>query len=337
MIADAIQLQNAPRVDGLTFRRFRGEGDYPKMAAVIEASKAVDQIERTNSVEEIAHGYSHLVNCDPHQDMIFAEVDREVISYGRAWWVHQSNGERIYWHLGFLKPAWRRKRIGSAMLRFLQNRMAQVAAADPGDGPRYFQAFVADTELGTEMLLKKHNYTAVRYAFDMVRADLEAIPDFPLPAGLEVRPVLPEHYRQIWEADVEAFKDHWGYSPPTEEDYRAWLSNPVQFTPALWQVAWDVETNQVAGMVRGFINEEENEQYHRKRGWTENISTRRPWRKRGLARALIIRTLRTFKEMGMTESALGVDAQNPTGALSVYEACGFRAVKQSTTYRKCLE
>ena len=123
---------------------------------------------------------------------------------------------------------------------------------------------------------------------------------------------------------------------PWLEDYRAWLSNPVQFTPALWQVAWEVETDQVAGMVRGFINEEENGQYQRRRGWSENISTRRPWRKRGLARALIVRTLRMFKEMGMTESALGVDAQNPTGALQVYEACGFRAVKQSKTYRKRL-
>ncbi len=337
MLADTVQIRNDPHIPGLTFRRFQGEEDYPKMAAVIEASKAVDQIERTNSVEEIAHSYSHLVNCDPRQDMIFAEADGEVIGYGRAWWAHQSSGERIYWHIGFVKPAWRRKGIGSAMLRFLQNRMALVAAEERGDGPRYFQAFVADTELDTEMLLKKHNYTAVRYGFEMVRPDLEAIPDFPLPAGLEVRPVLPEHYRQIWDADVEAFKDHWGYSPPTEEDYQFWLANPVQFTPALWQVAWDVDTNQVAGMVRGFINEGENEQYHRQRGWSENISTGRPWRKRGLARALIVRTLRTFKAMGMTESALNVDAQNPTGALRVYEACGFRAVKRSSTYRKPLE
>ncbi len=337
MTADMVQIQNAPSVVGLTFRHFWGEGDYPKMAAVIEASKGVDQIERTNSVEEIAHSYSHLVNCDPYQDMIFAEVADEVIGYGRGWWAHQSNGERIYWHLGFLKPVWRRKGIGGAMLRFLQNRMTQVAEAHTGDGPRYFQAFVADTEVSTERLLKKYNYVAVRYGFEMVRPDLEAIPHYSLPEGLEVRPVLPEHYGQIWEADVEAFKDHWGFSPPTEEDYQAWLSNPVQFTPALWQVAWEVETNQVAGMVRGFVNEEENEHYHRRRGWSENISTRRPWRKRGLARALIVRTLRMFKEMGMTESALGVDAQNPTGALRVYEACGFRAVKQSTTYRKDME
>ncbi len=303
------------------------------MVAIIEASKVADQIERTNSVEEIAHTYSHLVNCDPYQDMIFAEIHGEAIGYGRAWWTHKANGERIYYHVGFLKPAWRRKGIGSAMLRFLQNRMAQVAA-DPGDGPRYLQAFVDETERDTEMLLKEHNYAAVRYAFQMVRPDLEAIPDFPLPAGLEVRPVLPEHYRQIWEADVEAFKENWGFSPPTEEEYRAWLSNPVEFRPALWQVAWDVDTNEVAGMVRGFINEEENEEYHRKRGWTENISTGRPWRKRGLAHALIVRTLRTFKEMGMTESALYVDAENPTGALSVYESCGFRRVKRSATYRK---
>jgi hypothetical protein len=59
----------------------------------------------------------------------------------------------------------------------------------------------------------------------MVRPSLGDSPDFPLPPGLEVRPVNPEHYRAIWDADVEAFLDHWGYAPPTEDDYQRWLND----------------------------------------------------------------------------------------------------------------
>jgi ribosomal protein S18 acetylase RimI-like enzyme len=103
----------------------------------------------------------------------------------------------------------------------------------------------------------------------------------------------------------------------------------------LWKVGWDGD--QVAGSVLNFLNEDENEEYQRKRGYTEGISVRRPWRKRGLATALITRSLMMFQEMGMTEAALAVDAQNLSGALRLYESVGFRQVKQSATYRKAVD
>jgi ribosomal protein S18 acetylase RimI-like enzyme len=93
----------------------------------------------------------------------------------------------------------------------------------------------------------------------------------------------------------------------------------------------------VAGQVLTYIDAAENTEYHRKRGHTEFISVRRPWRRRGLARALIARSLRVQKELGMTQSALGVDTQNLHGALRLYESMGFEVVKQSATYRKPLE
>jgi ribosomal protein S18 acetylase RimI-like enzyme len=39
----------------------------------------------------------------------------------------------------------------------------------------------------------------------------------------------------------------------------------------------------------------------------------------------------------MTEAALGVDTENESGALRVYEGCGFRVVSRSTNYRKPLD
>ncbi len=63
-------------------------------------------------------------------------------------------------------------------------------------------------------------------------------------------------------------------------------------------------------------------------------SVRRPWRRRGVARALIARGLEALRERGLDEAILGVDADNPQGALRLYESVGFRLHRRSAVYRK---
>ena len=63
---------------------------------------------------------------------------------------------------------------------------------------------------------------------------------------------------------------------------------------------------------------------------------RRPYRRRGLARAMIVESLRTLKAQGMTESALNVDSDSTTGATRVYDDCGFRVENRWLAYRKPL-
>ena len=185
-------------------------------------------------------------------------------------------------------------------------------------------------------MLESEGYTPVRFSYDMVRPNLDNIPDAPLPEGIEVRPVQPEQYRAIWEAEGEAFKDHWGHTQHDESDFERWQQSNTwhKFQPEMWQVAWDGD--QVVGMVRNFINEDENAKFNRKRGYTENISVRRLWRKRGVARALIARSFQVHKDLGMEDAALGVDAQNPNGALQLYQSMGFEVVKSGAAYRKPL-
>ncbi|MEI2689269.1 MAG: GNAT family N-acetyltransferase [Anaerolineae bacterium] len=336
MTTDQLSVAGTPAIPGLAFRRFRGPDDYPKMAAAILASAEADKIERADTAEDIARAYAHLSNCDPYRDMIFVEVDAEVIGYSRCFWWEETNGPRIYSFAGFLAPAWRRKGIGRAMLRWLEQRQYEIAAQHSTDQPALFQAYTEEHQVGLATLLTQEGYEPVRYGYRMVRPTLDEIPDFPMPSGLEMRPVLPEHYRAIWDADIEAFQDHWGAAMLSEEDYQGWLNNKIIFQPDIWQIAWDIATDQVAGQVRTFVNHAENEKYNRRRGWTEFIGVRRPWRRRGLARALIVRSLQVQKDLGMTESALGVDSENPSGATRIYEDCGFRVVEHSTTFRKPL-
>jgi ribosomal protein S18 acetylase RimI-like enzyme len=87
-------------------------------------------------------------------------------------------------------------------------------------------------------------------------------------------------------------------------------------------------------MVLNFIDEDENQRYDRARGFTEDICVRRPWRRRGLARALIARSLRVIADAGMTEAALGVDSDNQTGALDLYLGLGYETRWKFFAFRK---
>jgi mycothiol synthase len=331
-----INVPTAPAIPALVFRHFCGADDYPAILAVIEGSKEADDIERTDTLDDIARYYEHLINCDPYQDMLFVEKNEEVIGYSRVWWRTEPNGKHLYSHFAFLIPEWRRDGIRRAMLHYNEGRLREIAADHPRDVPRIFDTWASDSETHWESLLTSEGYEGVRFGFSMVRPDLDNIPDLPLPGGLEIRPVKPKDYLVVWAAARDAFRDEWGYSEDewADEHFEAWQQEPT-FDPSLWQVAWDGD--QVAGMVLNFINTKENREYGRERGYTETICVRRPWRRRGLARALIARSFQVIKEQGMAEAALGVDSQNPNGALQLYKSMGFRVIKRHSSYRKPLD
>ncbi|KAA3644901.1 MAG: GNAT family N-acetyltransferase [Chloroflexi bacterium] len=331
-----IELTDVPDIEGLSFRMFRGEPDYQVMHNLINATKDADDIQRSETVEDIRRNYKYLNNCDPDKDMIFAEIDNEPVAYGRVWWEKEFEGPYTYSSFVFLVPEWRRKGIGTAMLRYQEKSMREIAEENnhPLDEARFYQTWADDPEEGKKALLSNAGYKPVRYFFEMTRPTKDPIPDAPLPEGLVVRPVREDEYRKVLDAENRAFEDHWGHTPLTEKDFESWQQEP-KFNPALWKVAWDGD--EIAGMVLNFVNEKENEEYERKRGWTEDISVQRPWRKRGVAKALIAQSIQMFREMGMDHTALGVDAENPSGALGLYEYMGYKTVKQMAVYRKEME
>lgn len=334
MSQDEIVVANPPAIPGLRFRAFRGAADYPGMAAVLNASSLADRIERAETAQDVADNYARrLTHCDPARDMIFAEVEGEMVGYSRGWWWDEGSGGRIYEVVGFLIPAWRRKGAGRAMLRWMENHLRRLAETHPPGPPKFFQVSVSQFQEGAARMLEREGYRAIRYFHDMIRPSLDDIPDWPLPEGLELRPASPAHYRAVWASVDEASQDEWGYTRPTEEDYQAWLESKI-FQPDLWQIAWDVATEQVAGHVLTFIQHDENQKFNRRRGYTEGIGVGRAWRRRGLARALIGRSLIAQKAAGMTESALSVDTEGSSGATRLYEACGFRVVRRDAIYRK---
>ena len=322
----------APVLGGGLFRHAVLPDDLASMNDVANAARLAEGTEWVTSYEAFRTYYENLSNCDPATDIVVVERKGLMVGYGRASWLEEFGGDRIY-DVTVLAHPDHAARVMGPLHEAVEGRLLEIAAAHPA-GTKHFQAESSDTATLRTAVLEARGYQPVRYSFYMLRPHLDDLPDAPMPEDLEVRPVTPDQLRQIFDADVEAFRDHWGASLPTEESFRQFVGDPVQGDTSLWQVAWDGD--QVAGMVRGYINREENELLGRQRGFVENISVRRPYRRRGLARALIGLTIRALRERGMTEGALGVDTENATGALGLYASCGFVAVRREATYRKPL-
>jgi mycothiol synthase len=319
-------------VAGVSFRPFEMDRDLISFVDLVDEANLADDDDYVPSVEEFRNELLHQPDFDAGRDMLVAEIDGSLVG-GTQHTVRVRAGSVHHEFAGWVRPANRRHGIGRALLRWAEARSREAAEAWAGPEPHVYNSWVSERQPGAIALFESEGYERVRYGFMMVRPLTEPIPDAALPEGLEVRPVKEDDHRRIWDADVEAFRDHWEPAEPTEKDYIGWYSTPGIDT-SLWRVAWDGD--EVAGSVLNFIFPEENEKLGVRRGWLAHISVRRAWRRRGLAGALIAESLRELRAHGLEEAALGVDAENPSGALRLYESFGFRRHRMGISFRKPL-
>lgn len=336
-LIDEVVVPHRPHVPGLRFRRFRGPEDYPGMVAANQATRDDAGIEEVITVEGIANNYDHLVNCDKDEDILIVERDGRTIGYARVEWRDLTDGGRTFVTICLLDPRERRQGIGRAMLGWSEVRLAAKAAALPDHAsvPSQMQAFTFGEEAGSIALLEQSGWTRAGYGYEMVRPNLDDIPDVPMPEGLVVRPIGTDEAsrRRVWEASADAFRDHRTEPEATEEDWQQFLADPRE-DPSLWLVAFDGD--EIAGCVLGKIDAAENAHHGRERGIVASVSTRRAWRRRGLARALIARTLVRLRDHGMSSAYLGVDGLNPNQAMTLYGSLGFEIASAAIDWTKPL-
>ena len=228
-------------------------------------------------------------------------------------------------------PARRRRGIGRALLRALEARAGE-RRAEAADGlPTRVTLESHEGRPGGDRLATLAGMTPYRWYAVMGRDLAEPIaPAVPVP-GLELRPVEPAAVRTIIAALDEAFRDHFGHRDWTADDYRRLAEGPT-VDLSLWVVAWDGD--EVAGASHNSIVAAERERVGVAQGWVDIIGVRPRWRGRGVARWLLTETLIRYRALGQARTVLGVDLDNPTGALGLYESVGFRPLLRSTMWAK---
>lgn len=320
-------------IPGLTLRHWKDNSDFEKTLHVMTADKRSQGVEEARSVAEWQAHLESQPNMDVTTGGFLLQVDGDVIAFQNMRVDPQVTGTFCCIHYGYVLPEWQGRGIGRALIRHAEQVLRTFAAQHPPQAPKYFQSYTQSIQLGLSNLLEQEGYQIERYFYEMVRPNLDDLPMIKFPQGIETRLAQPEDYHKIWDTLVESFKEHWGEIEHTEADYLLWLKRP-QFRPDLWQVAWDGDLP-----VAVVLNEHDannDAQYNRRRGFTEDIGTLKEYRGRGIAQALIVRGLQQFKDMGLTEAELAVDAENATGALRLYEKLGYRPTKTFIAYRKPL-
>jgi mycothiol synthase len=320
-----IRVPSPPRIPGLRFRLYRGPEDHPGMVAANNmAREAADIVERV-TVDGMANQYANLHNSDALRDVIIAEVDGRIVGYGRVEWGDNTDGGRDYTSFCLIEPSVRRAGVGAAMLAWQEARIRDIAADQETDRPRYYEAFVYDGDAGGLALLASAGYAVVRRGAEMVRPSLADVPTVAMPTGLTLRPASAGDARAVWDADTEIFRDHWGFVDDSAEGFAAFVGSP-KFDPSMWVVAWDGA--EIAGLVLTSIPDCD--------GYMDSVGVSRPWRRRGLGRALVAESLRLLAARGATSVGLGVDLQNQNEAARLYESVGFEIRTTSTEFRKPL-
>jgi mycothiol synthase len=322
------------RLPGLVLRPYAGLADAGEMFRIFTAANEADEVDERTSEAGLVNWLQHpgRRGFNPADDLVFVEVDGEVVGYGWTLWVDTTDGLREYVSRGHVHPAWRRRGVGTAILERNEARMRALAAAHDTERTKVMGTFADERRPGAVALATSHGYTPERFFFDMLRPHLNQIEVPPLPAGLELHTVNDRPgYRRIFDADAEAFMDHWGGFDASDAAFEEWLGDP-DFDPSLFVIAWDGD--EIAGAVINVIDQNENQMLNRRRGLLASVFVRRPWRRRGLARALVMRSLAVLRDRGMTSAGLGVDADNANEALRLYTESGFEVEFRSAAYRK---
>jgi len=321
----------AADIPGVVFRRLRAPDDYDGMAEANQATRDSAGRPWPVSSEWLAGFFERFGTSDLERDVLVVERDTRVIGYARVSWRDQVDGARVVTSQCILRPEERGRGIGGAMLEWVEARMTELAGELHDGPPTYRNTSTWGDDPGGAALLAANGWTEHERGYEMIRRDLEDLPDVPLPAGFEIRPITDDAGRdRVWDAVVEAFADHRGQGRKTDADRQRFLEDRHQ-DPTLWAIAFDGD--EIAGGVLGILDAEPAPDGTR-RGLVDGVFTRARWRRRGLARALVARSLALLRTRGASRAVLFVDGANPNRAMTLYESLGFEIAAVETEWIK---
>ena len=137
-----------------------------------------------------------------------------------------------------------------------------------------------------------------------------------------------EDEKAVYDAHQEAFSEESDFEKDPYDEWIHW-SYREPFDPALWFIATDGD--EIAGIA--LCRPERGGDFNV--GWVNILGVRKPWRRRGLGKALLEHAFREFRARGKTRAGLGVDGRNEE-ALALYGRAGMEVERSFTRYERPL-
>jgi len=209
-------------------------------------------------------------------------------------------------------------------------RMAQNANGNP----RRIRASCDPAKRSCVALLEGLGFEPARYFYRMCAALQESVHEPALPSQVRLASWDSSRGSQALEAFNNAFSGHWGLPFLTQAMWDKTIVGVPQFRSDLSLMA--MSGSDVIGVCINWVHPI-TEGSRRPQGWIEAIGVIPEWRGRGVADAMMARTLNEFLKDRRSQAALAVDTQNMSGALRLYEKHGFVPIKQTTMFEKLLD
>lgn len=319
---------------GLTWRPIV-EGDVPAWHRLVQTIEDADDLAERYSADDLRDELLDGSWKDPERDSLLA-VDGEGNPRAFALVEVRPGDTRTVrafcW--GGVHPRWRRRGVGATLLRW-QEDVARARIADAGkDVPARLLLYAEEHLEDRRALAEQAGFVPARWFVDMSRPLDGEHPVPPVePAGdLRLAPYEPGLSERVRRAHNEAFAEHWGSEPRTQEDWDRASVGRRTFRPDWSFVVLDGED--VVGYTLASAYPQDWEAQGYTCGWTDVLGVRPAWRGRRIAPALLTASMRAFAASGMERADIGVDSENASGALELYTRLGYVPGRRSVAYAK---
>lgn len=290
---------------------------HDDIEAVTELKRSVDvarQGESDVTVDELIEEWA-LPRVSMAEDLWIVETSAGVVvGYGFVW---QEDPPCVFVAEQTVHPDHRGRGLSQLLLRLAETRARQAAGPQPVERPVNLGVWGDEKDAGRIALFARHGYQHVR-TFLRLDLDLTEPPAAPSwPAGIAVRGFRRHRDEAAVHAAMdEAFRDHWRPDVMNLEEWLAFRFKRPDLDLRLWWVAWAGDEVAAAALaIETPLG-----------GYIADLAVRRPWRGRGLGRALLLEAFAELRRRGQPRAYLGVDSRNPTGAMHLYTSLGMRPV-----------
>jgi len=297
----------------------------PSLADVYELAAFYGEVQSrygsggVSDEDELRHSLTSGL-IDPEHDARLATTAGKIVGSAHVWDQARTQ-ERLFLNV-HAHP--RERAVYEALLDWGESRAADIAQ---GKRAVLRAAAPSDDEVFSAQL-EARGFEPIRHFFRMT-IDLDDAPPAPeWPEGIAVRTYRSGDERPIYDAVTDAFADHWDFVPVSYEDWLRFGPQSPTFDPALQFLAEDGE--QIAGVALCQAERRPDT------GHVGILGVRPPWRRRGLALALLRHAFTELRRRGRPMTDLGVDAESTTGAVRLYERAGMGVAQRTDTYERRL-
>ena len=265
--------------------------------------------------------------------VIFDENDEPIV-YASVW-NHSAPYTQAFINLLIDPKHKHNQELSAYALAWIEQRARETFEKAPTDAMLILAADAYNHQEEYKAVLLENGYTKSRNFWTMKIELNQNIPEPQFPTNIRLTTHLElNDLAALYLAVDDAFRDHWGYvSAPIETALEKWehfsnIETNPEYDGAMWFLA--MAGDEIAAMSLCTPKTTEDETM----GYVYTLGVRRPWRRQGLALALLRHSFREMQARGLKSASLDVDAQSLTGATRLYEKAGMSVWRHSEDFEK---